>query len=73
MGIVFHGTTAIADLPHNYVVAQTLVEALNNSTNTPNLSINPASVKVLGKLTHHNESSFLICEFIIWLVLTYPF
>ncbi|XP_033992450.1 mucin-5AC-like [Trematomus bernacchii] len=48
VGIVFHGTTAIAELPQNYVVAQTLVEALNNSTNIPNLSINPASVKVLA-------------------------
>ncbi|KAI9545347.1 hypothetical protein NQZ68_036818 [Dissostichus eleginoides] len=47
VGVVFHGTTAIADLPQNDVVAQTLVEALNNSTNSPNLSINPASVKVL--------------------------
>ncbi|KAI9545346.1 hypothetical protein NQZ68_036817 [Dissostichus eleginoides] len=47
VGVVFHGTTAITDLPQNDVVAQTLVEALNNSTNSPNLSINPASVKVL--------------------------
>ncbi|KAI9545345.1 hypothetical protein NQZ68_036816 [Dissostichus eleginoides] len=48
VGVVFHGTTAIADLPQNDVVAQTLVEALSNSTNIPILSINPASVKVLA-------------------------
>ncbi|KAK5893575.1 hypothetical protein CgunFtcFv8_006436 [Champsocephalus gunnari] len=48
VGVVFHGTTAITDLPQNDVVAQILVEALSNSTNTPNLSINPASVKVLA-------------------------
>ncbi|XP_063757030.1 mucin-2-like [Eleginops maclovinus] len=47
VAVVFHENTAFADLPQNNVVAQTLVEALNDPNNSLDVSINPASVKVL--------------------------
>ncbi|XP_023286990.1 salivary glue protein Sgs-3-like [Seriola lalandi dorsalis] len=47
MGVVFNRTTPTTDLPQNTVVAQTLVEAVNSSTNMFNLTINPNTVEVL--------------------------
>ncbi|KAK5848398.1 hypothetical protein PBY51_006016 [Eleginops maclovinus] len=47
VAVVFHENTTFADLPQNNVVAQTLVEALNDPNNSLDVSINPASVKVL--------------------------
>ncbi|XP_022616511.1 salivary glue protein Sgs-3-like [Seriola dumerili] len=47
MGVVFNRTTPTADLPQNTVVVQTLVEAVNASTNMFNLTINPNTVEVL--------------------------
>lgn len=51
MGIVFNKTTPVAQLPNNNVIAQTLVEAANDSNNNFNVTFNPSTVQVLGKLT----------------------
>ncbi|XP_039677399.1 salivary glue protein Sgs-3-like [Perca fluviatilis] len=45
--VVFNRTTPIADLPQNNVIAEVLVKAVTNPNNTFNVSINPASIKVL--------------------------
>lgn len=49
VGIVFNRTTPAAQLPQNKVVAETLIEAVNNPNNTFNVSINPETVTTLGK------------------------
>ncbi|KAF1380305.1 hypothetical protein PFLUV_G00162230 [Perca fluviatilis] len=46
--VVFNRTTPIADLPQNNVIAEVLVKAVTNPNNTFNVSINPASIKVLA-------------------------
>ncbi|XP_034082150.1 uncharacterized protein LOC117552681 [Gymnodraco acuticeps] len=46
MGVVFNSTTPLADLPQNNEVGQTLVEAVNNTNSTFDVSISPDSVKV---------------------------
>lgn len=49
VGIVFDQNTPTAELPQKGVVAQTLVEAVNNSNNSFNVSIKPNTVTVIGK------------------------
>ncbi|XP_071315248.1 mucin-1-like [Trachinotus anak] len=46
LGIVFNRATE--DLPQNSVVAQTLVEAVNTTTNVFNVTINPSTIQVLA-------------------------
>ncbi|XP_023287023.1 salivary glue protein Sgs-3-like [Seriola lalandi dorsalis] len=47
MGVVFNRTTPTTDLPQNTVVVQTLVEAVNLSTNMFNVTINPNTIEIL--------------------------
>lgn len=49
---MFNQTTPTAELPLNRVVAQILVEAMNNSNNSFTVNINPNTVQVVGKKTH---------------------
>ncbi|KAJ4948188.1 hypothetical protein JOQ06_019725 [Pogonophryne albipinna] len=44
---VFHGNTSQAELPMNSVVIKDFVQAVSNSNNAFNLSINPNSAKIL--------------------------
>ncbi|XP_029023010.1 uncharacterized protein LOC114865755 [Betta splendens] len=48
MGLVFNSSSTTGDLPSNAVVAQTLVDAANNTTNNFSVSINPSTVTVLS-------------------------
>ncbi|XP_029311133.1 salivary glue protein Sgs-3-like [Cottoperca gobio] len=48
MEVVFDSTTPTAELPNNDLIADTLVNAVNDSNNSFNVSINPASVRVIA-------------------------
>ncbi|KAK5869095.1 hypothetical protein PBY51_010054 [Eleginops maclovinus] len=50
LAVVFHETTPYADLPQNDDIIQTFVKAVNNSNNSFNVSIYPASVNLLASL-----------------------
>ncbi|XP_070786326.1 transcription initiation factor TFIID subunit 12-like [Enoplosus armatus] len=50
VAIVFNRTTPTAELPQNSAVSKALFEAVNNSTNNFNVSINPATITVEGPL-----------------------
>ncbi|XP_078020559.1 uncharacterized protein LOC144459785 [Epinephelus lanceolatus] len=47
LGIGFNGTVPIAQLPSNAEVTRTFADALNNSNNTFNVTVNPNSLTVL--------------------------
>ncbi|KAL7374772.1 hypothetical protein ABVT39_006818 [Epinephelus coioides] len=51
LGIGFNGTVPIAQLPSNAEVIRTFADALNNSNNTFNVTVNPNSLTVLAPTT----------------------
>lgn len=49
MGIEFNSTASQDQIPKPDAVAQTLISAASNSSNSFNISIDSSSVKVVGK------------------------
>lgn len=49
IGVVLNNSIPITELPQNSVVAQTLVEALNDTSNNFSVSISASSIQVICK------------------------